>query len=67
MSEEITAIKGASSDDFVHLYSYIIVDSFGKAARLGPLVIHIKLLNLNEKDNHHLISLTQLVLDAHTY
>lgn len=60
MSTEIMAIRKTLMT--VHLSGYIITDSFEN--ELGPLVIHINLLNVNEKDNYHLISLTKLVLES---
>lgn len=51
MSEEITAIIARAINDFVRLHSYITADSseMNLEQHTGPLMTHIKLLNLNEK------------------
>lgn len=63
MSEEITAIRALAPKI---LFKYLHYRRYFKSSTLGPLVTPVKLLNLNEKDKYHLISLTLLVLDAHT-
>lgn len=66
MSEEITAIR-VQAPMILCIFTATLWWIPLKSSTLEPLVFHIKLLNLNEKDNYHLISLAQPVLNAHTY